>query len=300
MDVSIIIVNYNTSKLINDCISSIFDRVIGIEYEIIIVDNNTEELSKVITASEDSHVKLLQLPENIGFGLANNAGAKIAAGKYLFLLNPDTVLMNNAVKILYDFAETHTNVGACGGNLYDENIQPAHSFRLSRPGIKQEINNLFCGLLDRIKYGHSLVFNYNDKPLKVGYITGADLMILKSNFQKVGGFSKAFFMYYEETDLCERLSRLNLSIFSVPDANIQHLDGKSFNNNNDNLRRISIVETSRKIYMSKNFNKLNTLCCNAIYFIYLLSRSLMVSNPNSRKTYRLRLKWLLQGHVDTQ
>ncbi len=296
MDVSIIIVNYFTSELINKCISSIFDKVIGIKYEIIIVDNNTEELSRVIRAADDSRIKLLQLPNNVGFGLANNAGAEIAIGKYLFLLNPDTVLMNNAVKILYDFAEAHQDMGACGGNLYDENINPAHSFRLSRPGIRQELNDLFCGLPDRIKYGRNIVFNYGEKPLRVGYITGADFMVSKNNFQKIDGFSMEYFMYYEETDLCERLSRLNLSIFSVPNAHIQHLEGKSFNSD-QNLRRISMIETGRRIYMNRNMNKISRVCCNAIYFIFLLSRSVLASIPNSRKMYKTRLKWLLQGRV---
>lgn len=296
MDVSIIIVNYFTSELINKCISSIFDKVIGIEYEIIIVDNNTEELSRVIRAADDSRVKLLQLPDNVGFGLANNAGAEIARGRYLFFLNPDTTLMNNAVKILYEFAETHQNIGACGGNLYDENLNPTHSFRLSRPGIRQELNDLFCGFPDRIKYGCSLVFNYSGKPLKVGYITGADFMISKNKFQKISGFSMAYFMYYEETDLCERLSRLNLSIFSVPNAHIQHMEGKSFNCS-QNIGRISMIETSRRIYMSRNLNKINRVCSNMIYFIFLLSRSVLASIPNSRKMYKTRLKWLLQGRV---
>ena len=137
-DVSIIYVNYYTSGLLVDSIQSVVNKTIGITYEIIIIDNNSEKnLRQKLqeSISDTIPVKYLFLQENIGFGKANNEGAKIASGKYLLFLNPDTILLNNAIKILYDFMESDPQAGACGGNLYDSSNNPLFSFRKIFPGF---------------------------------------------------------------------------------------------------------------------------------------------------------------------
>ncbi len=227
MDVSIIIVNYKTSHLVNDCIASLFDKVKGIDYEIIVVDNNTEDLNSAITSSGDPRVKLLQLPENVGFGRANNAGADIATGRNLFFLNPDTILINNAVKILSDYLDTHPGCGGCGGNLYNADMHPIHSFRMVLPGIFDSLDIASSRRLSRLIYGRSHEFNYRHKDMAVGYITGADLMIPAQVFREVGGFCDKIFLYYEETELCKRISDRGYKIMSVPAAEIIHLVGQS-------------------------------------------------------------------------
>ena len=141
LDVSIIYVNYKTSDLILQSIKSVVEKVTDISYEFIVVDNNTEnnlekKLSEVIPSF--INLKCLYLPENIGFGAANNEGMKHAKGKTIFLLNPDTVLINNAIKILFDFLQKNPDAGACGGNLYNIQNQPSYSFSKIMPGINWE------------------------------------------------------------------------------------------------------------------------------------------------------------------
>ncbi len=252
MDVSIIIINYNTSKLINGCIKSIFEKTNNIEYEIIVVDNATEELKTVIESADDSRVKLLQLPENIGFGRANNEGFKISKGHNILCLNPDTILLNNAVKILSDYLDAHPECGACGGNLFDEDLQPSLSFRRRLPGIAWEFNELTNHTLDKLCYGKSRLFNYTNKPLQVGLIQGADIMIPREIFKAVRGFSPDFFMFFEETDLCARIKSLGKSLWSVPEAQIQHLEGESFTNKKLNIKRLELVEEGRINYYKHN------------------------------------------------
>ena len=111
-DVSIIIVNYKTSKLVADCIKSVINFTEGISYEVIVVDNNSEQdfkneiIREVPDASKDNF-HFIPLSENIGFGRANNEGLKIAGGRNIFFLNPDTILLNNAIKILSEMPEGH-------------------------------------------------------------------------------------------------------------------------------------------------------------------------------------------------
>lgn len=260
MDVSIIIVNYKNSNLVNDCIKSIFDNVKDIDYEIIVVDNNTEDLSSVIDTHDDSRVSLLQLPKNIGFGRANNAGAKIAKGRNFFFLNPDTVLLNNAVKILSDYLDTHPECGACGGNLYTSEQKPMHSFRRMMPGILDSIDTVLSRRLSRIMYGKSHEFNFSGKEMNVGYITGADLMIPAYIFTSLDGFNDKIFLYYEETDLCKRIADKGYEIVSVPSSRIVHLWGQS--HKRKDARKINTLPfvyegESRKIYLSSHNSRIS-------------------------------------------
>lgn len=281
-EVSIIIVNYHTSSLINDCLSSIHRHTARHTCEVIIVDNATENLKEVIKEPYNLSVKLLQLPENVGFGRANNAGLKLAEGRNILFLNPDTLLINDAVSLLSEYLDNNPGVGACGGNLYDEDMRPALSFRRLFPGIIWELNELTHMILEKTMFGANSRFNNTGKPLKVSYIHGADLMIPRKVLDKVGGFSDEFFMYYEETDLCRRISKADMDIVSVPDAKIQHLEGGSFDNAAANKGRCERSEHGRATYYRRNNTRLNTFVSNLIYRIFLRLGILVTGKPNFR------------------
>lgn len=286
IDVSIIIVNYNTSNLINDCIQSIFLFTNDINYEIIIVDNATEKLSDVIIYASDARVKLLQLKENIGFGRANNEGAKLARGRNLFCLNPDTLLQNNAVKILSDFLDSHPKCGACGGNLYDINLQPNLSYKLKFPGFFEETDQFLRRLLSKILYRGNYLFNQTDSIREVAYINGADLMIKKAIFNHLGGFNPQIFLYYEETELQYRMTRLGYDIYSVPFAKIIHLEGKSFNVSRHREKNALI---SRKLYYKETKSPIYSKCINSYYKIITLT-ALFISRLSKNKRLEEKLK----------
>ena len=140
MQVSVIIVNYNTKELTKQAIRSVFDKTEGVEYEIIVVDNDSkdgsvEELKKTF----QDKITVIESKENLGFGRANNLGIKQSKGKYVFLLNSDTELINNAIKIFYDYMEQNMQVGVCGGNLYNKNNEPATSYCMYKKSISSYI-----------------------------------------------------------------------------------------------------------------------------------------------------------------
>lgn len=227
MQVSIIIVNYNTSALLLQCIESIYKNVQCVEYEIIVADNCSREEQKSLLRNNEKF-KLIELPQNLGFGKANNAAAELAKGDYLFLLNPDTTLINDAVSILYNYMEKHQNVGICGGNLFDGEMKPTHSFHRIFPGFLSELDFATGKVYRQVRYGNNSQFNHTSDALPVAMITGADLMIRHSVWNMLHGFDPVFFMYYEDADLCKRCSENKYDIMSVPAAHIQHLEGKSF------------------------------------------------------------------------
>lgn len=227
MDVSVIIVNYNTLELTKNTIESVFKKTEGLNYEVILVDNaSTDGSVEYFENNYKEKIIFIQNRENLGFGKANNKGIEIAKGKYIFLLNSDTLLINNAIKILFDFMEQNIECGVCGGNLYDRDNKPVHSFKKELVNIYSDFDFIKNFILKFI-YKKRMDFNYANKNIEVGYITGADMFIRKKMLEKVGIFDSDFFMYFEETELTARIKSSGKKIISVPQAKIIHLEGKS-------------------------------------------------------------------------
>lgn len=263
--VSVIIVNYHTLGQIADCIASVREKTSGVEYEIIVVDNASEpDFSATCLRMFGPDVRAIALPENVGFGRANNAGFAAARGDILFCLNPDTLLHNNAIKILADYLASHPRVGACGGNLVHADGGRAVSFRRILPGLFWEISERLNLNPERIVYGRDIRFNRSGRPKQVGYISGADLMLRREVVEQTGGFAPEFFMYFEETDLCARIRRLGWKIMSVPEARICHLEGESFKSSAAEQRKLQMYRKSKELYMRRNCSRLTRRLCRLI------------------------------------
>lgn len=258
IDVSIIFVNYNTTKLLKECLESVKKQIIGVNYEVVIVDNDSNTENKEGLKELSSEYKVVLSDENLGFGRANNLGATYASGKYLFLLNTDTVLVNNAIKILFDYIESDPECGVVGVNMFDKDHKPYHSYLRFLPSIKAMIKDEI--LPSKYSYYRNLDnynFNKTDSPLEVGYITGAAFMISKKIFDELGGFDKDFFLYCEETELCARVKKSGYKIINVPQAEIIHYEGASMVTTEDfNARRYSLMNgRSQFLYYKKVYGK---------------------------------------------
>lgn len=275
MDVSVIIVNYKTTALTVNAIKSIIEQTQGIEFEVIVVDNASQDYckDKLIGIFHDK-VKVLELPQNIGFGRANNEGVKIAQGRNIFFLNPDTILLNNAIQILSKYLDEHTFVGACGGNLYNEQLCPTHSLIRLFPSVLYELNILLGGLPLKLRYGKNYQFNHTIKPIEVAYVLGADLMVKHDIIKQIGGFDERFFMFFEETDLCFRIRKNNWKIMAISAAQIQHLESKSFADT-INERRITYFETGRETFYTIHYSKKYHKIANQIYALTIISHQFL-------------------------
>ncbi len=230
-DVSIILVNYKTSDLVFDVIESIESKSVGFTYEIIVVDNSNDisEFDKLLPLKEKS-VRLIDAKANLGFGKANNIGANIAEGKYLYFLNTDTLLINNAIFELKKFLDENDNVGIAGSNLYTTDMQPNFSFDRYEKNLKSEKKgNSIKTSIKRRALNKRDGFNYSNAPMKLGgCVVGASLMIRKELFSELGGFDKDIFMYAEESLLCYRLiNELHKDVYNVPSSKIMHFEGGS-------------------------------------------------------------------------
>lgn len=286
-DVSIIFVNYKTKDLTINAINSVIEKTEGINYEIFVVDNASNDGSIEAIENQFPNINIIKSEINGGFGYANNLAIKQAKGKYIFCLNTDTLLVNNAIKIMFDFMEKegNKNVGACGGQLfnidstkqysYDEHL-PSYHYFFVRHGI---INTI----LRNIK--KTKLFFYN-KETKVMGIIGADIMFRKSVLEEVGLFDENIFMYGEETELNYRIIKANYDIYFIPDAQIIHY-GEQSSTSSDFLGKLKIKGI---FYM---IDKHRILSINLLKFFYLY-KYLIIYILTLDKKYLQTIKWALE------
>ena len=237
LDVSIIIVNYNTKDLTRNCLKSVFEQTKNISFEVIVSDNGSNDGSIEMIKSEFPQVVLIENNANLGFGAANNRGLKIAKGKYIFYLNSDTVLLNNAAKIFFDYWENSPEkekTGALGCVLQDENGNLIHSggeFPKYKSICKERFSELVHSYTKYllIKLHLDMIYQFLRKEIKnerivsgvVDYVTGADLFMLNDRFAK---FDERFVLYYEETDLQKNLyNQTGKKSFLIDEPKIIHL-----------------------------------------------------------------------------
>ncbi len=268
MDVSIIIVNYNTLQLTKNCINSVFEKTNGLEFEVILVDNASSDGSKEYF-EKDERIKYIYNSENVGFGRANNLGYKYAKGDYIFLLNSDTLLLNNAIYELVDFMNNHHEIAICGGQLFNSDMKKCNSYGLLLPSIKQEFDTLFRNRFSK-RLRQKLVSDLSsDGFATIGYVIGADMMLRRDKIEEIGMFDPDFFMYYEETEMTYRYASRGYKSVFYPKAEIQHLEGKSFSFKE---KRVKMFLSSRRLYYKKTgHNNLYYYICTLVYIMYLIT-----------------------------
>jgi len=224
--VSIILVNYNGADVLINCLNSLEKFIPKDNCEIILVDNNSQDNSIDIVDNKFPEIKLIKLPENVGFGAGNNAGAKVAKGEFLFLLNTDIILKSNILSHLIELMSANLDVGVIGTKL----LFPDGSFQISfspKIGIKGEIEakKIHKNAQNKNKLN---IIEHNFKDIKeVDIVVGAAFFIRTNLFNLLGGFDEKFFMYFEESDLCQRVRNAGYKILYTPHVSIIHIRGHS-------------------------------------------------------------------------
>ena len=299
MDVSIIIVTYNTRQMTAECIDSVCQKTSGIDYEIILVDNASSDDSKSFF-EKDERVRYIYSQENLGFGRANNLGASAAQGKYLFLLNSDTLLENNAVKQFFDFMEmADRQVACCGCLLMDEKHERIHSFGSfhtlvnaiqEKCWIFEKFLRLFR-LCQTPKYDNPKL-EKSQEFFEVPFVTGAALFIRKDVSDKYGLFDPDYFMYSEDMDLQCRYSKLGFKSVIIRAPQIIHLFGKSSKKGSVKKKEMNVE--SLFLYMKKHYSSVYFLFFSFFFKVFygisfLLSRSYSLKEKVSHIRFIIRL-----------
>ena len=225
MDISVIVVSFNTRGLVLDCLASVFETIKDISFEVWLVDNNSTDGTVRAVGKAYPEVAIIENEENRGFGAANNQALRQMNGRYALLLNSDTVLTKGAVRELYEFMEHTPEAGMACGQL------------LNQDGSKQNSIASFPSLLTLLANETALRILLPDRfpskrrdyasPIEVDSGIGACLMVRKEAIDDVGLFDERYFFFFEETDWAYRMKRNKWAMYFVPSARIYHAQGKT-------------------------------------------------------------------------
>lgn len=230
MDVSIIIVNWNTKELLRDCLSSVYEHAGDVDYEIIAIDNASTDGSASMVKNDFPNVILIENTENRGFATANNQGMAVAKGRYVLLLNSDTIVLDNAVAETVRFADDNPQAAVTGCRV----LNPDRTLQRTCFMFPSVLNMLLSStylykLFPKNKFfGREQMtwWDRNDvRPVDV--VTGCFMLVRRDAIEQVGMMDEQFFMYCEETDWCYRFRKKGWNVLFAPTGQIIHLGGQS-------------------------------------------------------------------------
>ena len=220
MDLSIVIVSFNTKKILKNCLNSIFQNKFKGELEVIVIDNNSLDGSSLMVKEEFKEVILVKNKENVGFAKAVNQGIKKSKGNFVLFLNSDIIVKENSLNLLFDFAKDKDDLGVLGGRLLNKegSIQGScyHLPTLWRTIINSE---------SLLKYAPK-----EEIPIEVEVAIGAVFLIPREIIKKVGLLDERYFIYFEDLDYCRRIKKAGFKAFYLPKAEFIHFHGASGKN----------------------------------------------------------------------
>ena len=276
IDISIIVVSWNCWTYLDNCLKALLDQVTRCATRIVVVDNGSTDGTPALLKARYPSVTLIENRENLGFAAANNQGLRIFRSHYVILLNPDTVVHQGAIDTLFTFLQEHRDAWAVGPAL------------LNGDGTRQESGvrfpstwNILCEtfFLDRLFpksriFGrHKELFEDTSKPRAVDYVQGACLMVLCEAIEKVGALDEQFFMYFEETDWCYRMTQAGGRVYCCPDAKVVHYGGGEMGHYDE--RRILHYHRSLLLFYRKHYSSVDLLGVRCVLILRSVVRILV-------------------------
>lgn len=228
MDVSIILVNWNSVDYLRECVPSIRKYTQGISYEIIVVDNASPAGDAEVIGRDFSDITLIKSEENLGFAGANNLGFRHSTGKYVLFLNPDTKFISPVIDIMLKRSQSLPDSGVVGCKLLNRDLSVQTSSIMRFPTIFNELFQLeYLRLRWPNFWGIGPLFSNSTEPAMVEVISGACMLVRRDVFEKVGMFSEEYFMYAEDMDLCYKTTKAGWTNYYVGEAVAIHYAGIS-------------------------------------------------------------------------
>lgn len=230
-ELTIIIISFNTRDMTKNCIESVLSHTRNIEFEIIVVDNNSNDGSQQMLKNDFPQIQFIENQNNVGYAKANNQAIEISKGDKILLLNSDTLISDDSIKKMAALLDKNPSVGIVGSKLLNEDGTYQLSCGIfpslwSEFSSKMMLNRLFKK--SRIFNAHKYGFWDYSNTKEVDWVTGAFLMVRKDAIDIAGGLDENFFMFYEDVDFCKRVKSAGWKIFFYPEASIIHLWGGSW------------------------------------------------------------------------
>ena len=259
MDLSIIIINWNSAEFLKKCLQSIYSNTSPLDFEVIVVDNASYDGCSALLEKEFSKVKLVQSTENIGFARANNLGFKYSSGRNLLFLNTDTEIIGSAINTMFSYLESIPDAGAAGCKLLNSDLSIQTSCIQPFPTIlNQVLDARFLKLrFPKLKlWGIKPLFFSNGKPVGVDVISGACLMVKRTVFDKIGMFNTDYFMYSEDVDLCYKIKQIRYKPYYISKAEVIHHGAGSSSKKRHSQFSTILMKESKLIFFKKTRGKI--------------------------------------------
>jgi N-acetylglucosaminyl-diphospho-decaprenol L-rhamnosyltransferase len=280
VDLSCIIVNYKNSEPLKDCLESIYQTVQGMDFEVIIVDNSENDPGLQPLEELYPKAQFISNSSNIGFSKANNQAAKIAQGNFLFFLNPDTILSDQAINSMYNYYSSHTEIGALGPKVVNPNGSLQYSCR--------RYPTLWTGLFNRYSIlsrlfpenrftSQYLMLDFDHNEIRqVDWLSGCCLMVSKNIFEQSHGFDENYFLFNEDIDLCRTINQAGKQVIYFPEAKVIHQVSTS---NSKTTAKVIIQRHLGMMHYFKKHHEENLLTRGVIsFFISLRAITQLIIN----------------------
>jgi len=261
VDISLVIVNYNVKEFLSNLLVSVDKARSDLNLEIFVVDNNSSDGSIPYLKQRFPEVQYIENRENLGFGKANNQAIHRARGKYTLLINPDTLIEEDTLRILFEHMEAHPETGACGCKILNPDGSFADESRRTVPTPWTALGKVLglASLFPKSTFFAGYYMNWLDEntPSQVPVISGSFMFFRTEILKELGGFDEQFFMYGEDVDLCYRLTQSGKQIDYVPQTSIIHYKGES--TKKDNIDYIIIFNKAMYQFFEKHYSYSYTL-----------------------------------------
>jgi GT2 family glycosyltransferase len=276
-DISLVIVNYNVKEFLANLLVSVDHASKGLEVEIFVVDNNSSDGSMAYLKRRFPKVRFIENTRNVGFGKANNQAIRLARGKYTLLINPDTLIKENTLRVLFEHMEQHPETGAAGCKILNPDGSFADESRRTVPTPWSALAKVLglAAIFPRSQRFAGYYMNWlsEDTPSQVPVISGSFMFFRTEVLKELDGFDERFFMYGEDIDLCYRLTQRGMQIDYVPSTSIIHYKGES--TKKDNIDYIIVFNKAMYQFFDKHYSYTYTLFFRLIIVAGIVLRGLL-------------------------
>ena len=285
IDVSIVIVSWNTREILLNCIASIYKNTSNVTFEIIVVDNASDDGSVEAFRERYPDVRVIANDKNLGFAAANNRGIRVARGTYLLLLNPDTLVLSGVISNCFGYARAHPDVAAIGCQVLESETRIQRTgFSFPTPWNLFLVESGLSRLFPKSKIFGKPELGWWDRTTErdVDVVSGMFMFIPMQAIKRVGSMDEDYFVYAEEADLCFRLRKAGWRCVFAPIGQIIHLEGGGKSTKQVNIRMYVQLQKSLAIFQRKNLGpgswisvKVIYICSNSLRLVYWYLKSII-------------------------
>lgn len=291
VDMSIVLVCWNNKAYLDPCLKSLYEADLKSSFDVIVVDNGSTDGSQQMLAGKYPQVRLIQNTGNVGLGKASNQGIEATAGRYILLLNNDTLVNRPALDLLVEFLDAHPEAGAAAGKL----LNPDGTFQSGYAPFSTLLEEfLIATHIGELLWPGYPSHGASDEIKTTGWLSSACLLLRRSALYKVGLLDEGYFIYGDEADLQYRLNRAGWKVYYLPASSIIHFGGRSM----DRWKRRKMVYRGKMLFYRKNYGFLNTLLLRILFFVMSILKLLVWMMGFLMPSQNARAKKELRSNLD--